>query len=123
MKEDKYIVTYNGKPVSRLNERLAKKQGVTDEQLTQLRLLHEVKHEVFRLMTLTSDPEQLKNGANLVEQLEFALQRNWNFPEDRGMHEWYDVPGCTCPKMDNADNRYPGSEMRIHMMDCPIHGE
>lgn len=117
-----YRIMDGNKMTGYLNERLAFRQNITDEQLAKLKELHIVKDFVFGLMEKTDDPVQLKAGADLVEQLEFALQRNWNFDEDAGMHEWYNVPGCLCPKLDNMDSRYPGSTHRIHTQDCPIHG-
>lgn len=129
--DDKYVITYNGKPVSRLNERLVARQGVTDEQLENLKAIHELKLELFRLMGIVlaeylrdGDATELKAGADLLEQIEFALQRNWNFSEDSGMHEWYLVPGCMCPKMDNQERRFPNAPtfLRIVNVECPIHG-
>lgn len=124
MAEIKYnTVVYNGKPMYNLNGRLIESQGVTDEQLKRLLVLHELKLFLFELMEKTDDPVQLKAGADLFEQIEFALQRNWNFTEDAGFHEWYTVPKCRCPKLDNAERRFPGAsvDLRIYSGDCPIH--
>jgi hypothetical protein len=110
---------------------MAKRQGVTDEQLENLKAIHEIKLELFRLMGIAlaeylrdGDATELKSGAHLLEQIEFALQRNWNFSEDTGMHEWYLAPGCRCPKMDNAERRFPNApgSLRVINGDCPIHG-
>ena len=55
-----------------------------------------------------------------MENLEFELQKNWNFPQDKLFHTWWNkFSGCTCPKMDNAE-RF-GFE-KIIVTDCPFHG-
>lgn len=118
---DKYTITVDGKCLYRLNEGLAIRQKVTDEELKRLVVLHELKLFVFSHMTKNDDPDFLRECADIVTQIEFALQRNWHFPEDENFHEWYLVPGCACPKMDNADCR--GTTMRYINMSCPIHGE
>ena len=117
-----YTVMYEGKAMYTLNERLAIRQGVTDEQLETLKELHALKLALFERMNTTVDHAELKRGAACLEDIEFGMQRAWNFPEDRGMHEWYLIPGCTCPKLDNAERRYPGAEQRIISADCIIHG-
>jgi hypothetical protein len=106
--KDPYITWFNGKPVGRLNERLAVAQGVTPDQLKELVNLHNQKLEIFKLMGETDDADdadELKKLAAQVEEVEFALQKNWNFTQDKNFHEWYLVPKCACPKMDNADNK------------------
>ena len=120
MSERNYVVEFEGKPRYRLNESLALRQGVTDEELDKIRALHELKLKVFQMMEETDNVDRLRACAEMVTDIEFALQRNWHFPEDKRFHEWYKVPKCACPKMDNAERR--GTSFQITVSDCPIHG-
>jgi hydroxymethylpyrimidine pyrophosphatase-like HAD family hydrolase len=115
------LVTYNGKGAYHLNSSLILKQGLDVSELRNLKALHAEKLKYFDLMRETDDREKLREYAHEVECIEFEMQKAWHFTQDRNFHEWYKVPKCTCPKMDNADNR--GSNRRIIVMDCPVHGE
>ena len=115
------VVTYNGKPVYNLNSSLVLKQGLDVSELRNLKSLHAEKLKYFDLMRETDEKFKLKEYAHEVECIEFEMQKAWHFTQDRNFHEWYKVPKCTCPKMDNADNR--GTNRRIIVMDCPVHGE
>lgn len=117
---DKYDVLHNGKWICHLNERLVAKQGISDENLAALRLTHQVRHIIFERAKKTKDGRKLKELAGLFEELEFLQQSLWGFPQDEKFHRWFDMPGCTCPKLDNADNI--GTGLRITVEDCPIHG-
>jgi len=135
-----YTVTYNGKPQYMLNARMAERQCINDAQLIELKRLHQEKLRTFEYMEDYNDclreairqqqaseediafyKNQLRTAAHQVEQIEFEMQDNWNYSRDAGMHEWYNVPGCTCPKADNMDRRYPGSLFRIISPACPVH--
>jgi len=118
--DSKYDVSYNGKLICHLNERLVAKQGVSDENLAALRLSHQVRHILFERAKKTQDSRRLKELAGLFEELEYLQQGLWGFPQDKRFHRWFDLPGCKCPKMDNADNI--GVDMRITVQDCPVHG-
>jgi hypothetical protein len=114
-------VMYNGEPVYNLNSSLVLKQGLDVSELRNLKALHAEKLKYFDLMRETDYKHKLKEYAHEIECIEFEMQKAWHFTQDRNFHEWYKVPKCTCPKMDNADNR--GSNHRIIVMDCPVHGE
>jgi hypothetical protein len=114
-------VMYNGEPVYNLNSSLVLKQGIDVSELRNLKALHAEKLKYFDLMRETDYKHKLKEYAHEIECIEFEMQKAWHFTQDRNFHEWYKVPKCTCPKMDNADNR--GSNRRIIVMDCPVHGE
>ena len=113
-------VTYNGKPVYNLNSSLVLKQGLDVSELRNLKALHAEKLKYFDLMRETDYKHKLKEYAHEIECIEFEMQKAWHFPQDRNFHEWYRVPKCTCPNMDNADWR--GTDRRIISLDCPLHG-
>ena len=114
------LVTYNGKDAYHLNSSLILKQGLDVSELRQLKALHAEKLKYFDMMRETDDREKLREYAHEVECIEFEMQKAWRFPQDRNFHEWYRVPKCTCPNMDNADWR--GTDRRIISLDCPVHG-
>lgn len=119
------IVYYRGKPASRLNDRLAAQQKLSPEACRKLTLLHELKHYFFDEMRALNprklkDRAELKLGVERLEKLEFELQRTWGFPEDSNYHEWYYLPHCLCPQIDNRE--YRGFDHRITVQNCPAHG-
>lgn len=104
-----------------LSGALAKRQKITPEQITELKRLHIEMADTKHLMKEVKDPATLKNLVQMVEDLEFEMQDNWNFDRDAAFHtHWLDCPGCTCPKMDNRDPMYHGR--RITVGGCPLHG-
>lgn len=121
MEKRRSSVYHNGKFVYSLNEKLAERQGVTDQEMINLVDLHQEKLSIFSQMEAISDRAELRRMAGLVEGIEFEMQKNWHFPQDATFHEWYNVPNCTCPKMDNEDRR--GTSYRVVDAKCPIHGE
>lgn len=121
--DGKYAIVFNGKTVYYLNSNLAKRQQVTDDELEQLKQLHQSKLQLFeeaKTAAAADDTIALKIHVLALEHIEYAMQRTWHFSEDRTFHEWYNLPGCACPKMDNADSR--GVDRRIVVRDCPAHG-
>ncbi len=56
----------------------------------------------------------------LWEQNEYRLQELWGFPKDPNYHKFWEMSGCTCPKIDNEDS-YP-TGFYIHTQNCPLHG-
>lgn len=114
-------VHFDGKPVYALNASLVLRQKLDASELRALKSLHAEKLKYFKLMKETDEPEQLREYAKQVEFIEFEMQKNWHFPQDASYHEWYRVPKCTCPKMDNEDRR--GTEYKSIDPQCPIHGD
>jgi hypothetical protein len=113
---------YDGEYQYRLSQSLAVSQRVTDEQLEALKRLHQKKLTLFALARLTDNKVALRQIAADFEQVEFDMQSNWNFPIDRKFHEWYTVPKCRCPRMDNMERR-GATDSRIIVQDCPVHGK
>ena len=102
-----------------LNKRLLDSKNAWGN-LSELVETHKMKLTLFDEMDKTDDSVKLHAFADGVQQLEFKLQRLWGFSENAHFHEWYLVPKCTCPKMDNAD--YRGTKYGITSGDCPVHG-
>lgn len=90
------------------------------EQVDAIRELHIERGAVFATMHAEDDSLKLQALARRVEMIEFELQSLWTFPIDAGFHDWYKVPRCVCPKMDNNESK--GTKMQIITTSCPIHG-
>lgn len=59
--------------------------------------------------------------ANKVEEIEFKLQKNWNFNQSRNYHKYQDeIPGCICGYIDNQDLYGTGARW-VHQK-CRFHG-
>ena len=105
----------------KINEALAKKQKITDKQRVNLQFLYKDLKEL--LETAGNDKNLDKNGkhyADIMLELEYALQDNWNFDRDPLKHTWWNrFKGCTCPIMDN-DERF--GFPKYVSENCPYHG-
>lgn len=121
--KNKYIVFgIDGNPLTFLNPHLVKIQGVSDAQLEALKLSHQLRWMLFETAKKVLDePLKLRALANMMTALEFEQQALWNFPQDKTYHRFFEFPGCTCPKHDNAERL--GTAFKIYASDCPIHGK
>ena len=104
----------------RLNERLIIQKGLNDDQITHILKLHELKLAIFYMMEKKEDSEELKSLADRVTQVEYRLQDAWGFPRNIDYHRFWEMPKCTCPKMDN-DDAWPSGHYVINF-GCPVHG-
>jgi hypothetical protein len=86
-----------------LNEDLIKRQKISSETIQLLVEKHVEKLKIFQLMKDTDDVVELKKLAENVTEIEFCLQKLWKFKEDLNYHYWFEVPKCTCPKIDNFE--------------------
>lgn len=118
--EHEYIYNWKGEVKGVLNALLLAEHGISEQQVQKIKELHCVKSIIFDCMFDSDDKEELHILAEFMEQCEFALQQAWGFPQDRNMHNWWLVPKCTCPKMDNEDAYR--TEYRCINTQCPVHG-
>ena len=108
-----------------LNKRLIEQQGISNDDVAELEYLHDVRETLFRRAqncdpTFAPDLQELQLYADLLESLEYNMQRVWKFPQDSAFHSWwYQLPHCKCPKLDNSDPIYRGR--RIISGECPVH--
>jgi hypothetical protein len=66
------------------------------------------------------DIEKIKDYNERLRELEFAAQEAWGFSQNTKYHNWWlDMPGCTCPKLDNLD--CSGVDQNIISHECPWH--
>jgi len=105
-----------------LNEALAEKQKVTDEQRKNLYKLYDELNCLFAEEEELLPQEVRERGENLARKLteiENNLQRNWNFDINPKFHTYeFNFKNCICPRLDNSE-RF-GFE-KIYNCGCPIH--
>ncbi len=105
----------------KLNERLAKRQGVTPKQRKKLAKLYPKLSKLFKRAETALDVDKPAISAKLTK-LEFKLQKCWNFPLDANFHSyWNKLPGCLCPR-GGGDNEEAWGHHRIITITCPYHG-
>lgn len=68
------------------------------------------------------DQRKIKKFTDGLTELEFGAQKAWGFAQDSKYHLWWmDMPGCSCPKMDNRERQ--GIGYYITDTSCPWHGD
>ena len=121
LNKKKLIIKYKDKTVL-LNRYILKRQNKDNEEsINKIKDLHLRKLKIFDKMEQTDDVIKLHQFAKELEQIEFDLQKEWGFEQDRDFHRWWLVPKCTCPDMDNEEMY----GMPYGMVDenCPVHGK
>ena len=105
----------------RLNERLILQQKLYESEVEQILRLHEYRLTLCaKMAALPPDNPKVRAYAKELEQLEFLLQDAWKFPRDVNYHRLWEIPHCSCPKMDN-DDAYPWGYY-VKSLCCPAHG-
>ena len=113
--------------MSVLNQDLLKSQEVTQDQINKLDNLYILLEELFTLAKNIQNQKSLDYTtgsviSNTLRDIEFMLQKNWNFNQNEDYHKyWFRLPGCTCPVMDNEER--VGTPYGIITQDCPYHGK
>ena len=106
----------------RLNERLILQQKLSESEVEQILRLHEYRLTLCAKMeALPPDNPKVKAYAKDLEHIEFLLQDAWKFPRDANFHRFWEVPHCSCPKMDSEDAQTWG--YYVKSLCCPAHGE
>lgn len=112
MKINTDFITSRG--ASRLNIYLIEKQGLDQSQVDQIKELHCQKDELYDKIEASGDPEILKE----IEEIEYKLQDAWGFERNSMYHRHWEVPGCSCPAMDGADDI---GFRKHYSLACPLH--
>ncbi len=113
--------------MTNFNEELLEKQNVTEDQKVELEKLYLLLEGTVNTAKNLVDKDSLDYTtghilANTVKDIEFMLQKNWNFPQNEEFHSyWFRMPGCKCAKMDNQERL--GTPYAVITKSCPYHGE
>lgn len=104
-----------------LNHKLLQKNKVTQEQQDKLQALYDELFDLLQASKLDKTLKDYEARVKELENLEYKLQENWNFPKDKQWHSyWWKLPQCTCPKLDNRERL--GTGYQIVTLSCPYHG-
>lgn len=114
------IISYEDLRIN-INRGLAVSRGLSDAFFEQIKGMHKVRLIVLCQMRRTEDKTTLQALAKVIESIDFELQDLWGFQRDKRFHKWYDLPGCTCPKLDNKDRT--GTDFGVIDPNCPHHGD
>lgn len=104
-----------------LNPVMVEKQGLSRKEQLKIIVLHEEKNRLIGEMRDATDNEKIRELADRITEVEYSLQKSWGFQLDANYHRWYDLPHCSCPKVDNEE-RWGTSQPGIYNADCIIHG-
>ena len=102
-----------------VNMQLANKLGLSDATIAAIKYRQERRTHLKVLYST-----KVFTSKQYVEEWtdnEYHLQELWGFPKDSKYHKFWEMAGCTCPKMDNED-AYP-TGYYYKSLDCPLHGE
>ena len=103
-----------------INMKLAKARNLSEQDILDIKVLHEGREYIEAVMRLVDSPATLQALFKAWTDNEYALQEKWGFARDANYHKWWYVPKCSCPKLDN-DDAYPLGYYAVNM-DCPVHG-
>lgn len=113
------IIYLDDEPVVYINSQLLDRQDCWDN-LEKIKLAHLDRVKLELEMEKCECKEELIRMNDIWTDLQFLLQDLWGFTKDARFHRFWDVPGCTCCKLDNED-MYPTGRYIISS-DCKIHG-
>jgi hypothetical protein len=119
----KYEVWYEGDRIHWINPQMAKRQKLSDEGLENLKAMHCERLKLYARISFFIGAEETDYIPSLMKEytaLEYKMQECWGFPKDAGYHRFWDIPACTCPRMDNEDRL--GTKYSIFSQECPLHG-
>jgi len=108
-----------------INSKLAEERGVSIANQAKIEVRHTELDQIRKQMeqldpSVGIDREQLKVLAESVTRIEYELQELWGFEKDSRYHWWFNLPHCTCPKMDNRERM--GTSSQVMDYNCIYHG-
>lgn len=104
-----------------INEQLAESRGISAENKEEIIRAHRLLQLINENIGDYVSEIGYKRVAQMVEDLDYRLQELWGFPLDKAYHTyWYQINGCTCPKMDNQETL--GTGRKWINQSCPFHG-
>ncbi len=93
---------------------------LTKKDFKKIQTLHKKRRWIVGIMKRSSKASTLRYWYERWTQNEFDLQEAWKFDKNENFHASWNLPKCTCPKMDNDENY--GTKYRIITQGCPVHG-
>lgn len=121
LKIDEITIEFEDGKKTILNKQMLKNQKVTNEGIETIKKLMQKDYVLRKNLEKTDCPVVLKKLARDWTELQFKLQKAWGFPKNANYFKFFELPKCTCPKLDNYDNL--GTGFYSISVDCPLHGK
>jgi len=105
-----------------VNVELAKERGLSEQTIAEIRGRHIERDQIEQEMA-SRQPDDVIGLRRLFKRWranEYALQVLWGFRKNKHLHRDFNLPHCTCPKMDNEDAL--GTPYRWVTERCVYHG-
>lgn len=101
-----------------INYDLARRKGLSPETIAEIEKLQEYREDLGNLyLNKSISAVQYRE---LWTENEYDLQDLWGFALNSNYHMFWNMKGCTCPKIDNEEAW--GTGYYVYSKDCPIHG-
>ena len=105
-----------------INLALVRKQGITDDAAYKIMSLQQTRYMLHEAMKECSwNKNTLRQFPVLLETIETELQVLWGFEQNINYYRFWDVPGCSCAKLDSEDN-FPYGPYCLNR-GCNVHGD
>ena len=107
-----------------INLALARKQGLDDITIYKINEIQQARdniHEAMQKMGNAGNKHLLREIGKFLPEIELELQKLWGFEQSLNYYRFWEVPFCSCPKMD-CEDAYPSGRYYVNF-ECPVHGE
>lgn len=107
-----------------INLALARKQNLDDITIYKINEIQQARssiHEAMQKMGNAGNKHLLREIGKFLPEIELELQKLWGFEQNLDYYKFWNVPYCSCAKMDN-DDAYPSGHYYVNL-ECPVHGE
>jgi hypothetical protein len=117
---DLSIENADGIYMMKLNRQLIAEKNLNVLTIKKIQNLHFLKNKFIKKMEHTDNSQLLYILGQIITTIEFKLQALWGFDLDICWHDFYSLPKCKCPKLDNFDRRGV-KNAQIFSEKCPVH--
>ena len=98
-------VEYKGEVILCLNSRLLEEKNIDEARLEKIKRAHIALYRTYQKMKKPISNDVQQNLVKRCTRIEYILQDLWGFDRNRLFHNWFEVPGCNCPKSDNRERK------------------
>ena len=89
------------------------------DRLELIRSLHKTRFYLEDLLE-NCEASDIESLLKKWEEIQFKLQKAWGFEKNAKFHKFWEIPGCSCPKLDSEDS-YPSGYYYVSQ-ECKYHG-
>lgn len=106
-----------------INLELAQRQNLSEDEVFKIEQLHysrKLLHDAIAQAIAAGNKIVARAIAKALPEIELELQKLWKFEQNVDYYKFWNVPGCSCSKLDSDDN-FPYGPYYINN-GCNIHG-